>query len=62
MCKAHFSSKEFSKKGNMEYKTLNIEYTKLQPEEKEIIDYIYEKYFVKIKTYLENKHGEQLKK
>ena len=62
LCKTHFSAKEFSKKGNMDYKTLNIEYLELKPEEKELIDYIYQRYYLNIKTYLENKHGQQLRK
>ena len=40
----------------MHYKTLNIEYLELKPEEKELVDYFYQKYYLNMKTYQENKH------
>ena len=41
---------------------MKINYIKITPEEKQLIEYIYETYFVKIKEFLMSNYDEQLTK
>lgn len=62
LCKPHLSSKEFSAKKNGDYKTLDLKWDEMTTEIKELIDKIFNSYFLEIKKHLYAVYGEKLKK
>jgi hypothetical protein len=62
LCKPHLASREFTKWANADYRTLSLDWVHITPEVKALVDYIYEKYFVGVETYLRKIYGEELNK
>jgi hypothetical protein len=58
LCKPHLSWKEFSSKKNGNYKTLNLKWEEMTPQTKELIDKIFDSFYLEIKKYLYTVYGE----
>ncbi len=60
LCKPHLHWKEFSKSSNADYRTLDLKFLPITQEAKTIIDYIFQAFFLDIRTYLENLYSKEL--